>query len=409
MTTSTPADSRHAGARLRISDRSRDASACPSHRYPRGVGFSRRRPRAEDQARRPFSHSSIIRRWRSGKPPATKRSRSTASSRRKSTIAWSRSRKATTDRLRSTASGAPVEYRRRNDPLRRASDLRSSGRSRPARSRSRRRHRRRDRGLPRVAPLAPAEPWINSIPGIIEGNTAAFREAACFAADDIDDLGQASLSAFSRIRRLAGAARQAGICAAVPWRPASGEYRTDRRQAGPVRCDRVRSGDCIDRCALRSCVPDDGFHPLRPAWPPPTPCSTDIWRLQQATISTRSPRFHCSCRCDRRSAPMCCSPARPEFSRQWIDIMQSARAYFELARRMIHPPRADAGRGRRAVGNRKIRPGARARARIRRSREPLCCAATCCGSSTSRSTKPIGCPKAPTGRRLPRKSTRCWR
>ncbi len=53
-----------------------------------------------------------------------------------------------------------------------------------------------------VAPLAPAEPWINSIPGIIEGNTMAFREAACFPADDIDDLRQASLSAFARIRAL---------------------------------------------------------------------------------------------------------------------------------------------------------------------------------------------------------------
>jgi uncharacterized protein len=53
-----------------------------------------------------------------------------------------------------------------------------------------------------AAPLAQAAPWINSIPGIIEGNTRAFREAACFAAGDIDDLGQASLSAFSRIRRL---------------------------------------------------------------------------------------------------------------------------------------------------------------------------------------------------------------
>lgn len=52
------------------------------------------------------------------------------------------------------------------------------------------------------APLAPAEPWIRSIPGIIEGNTAAFREAACFPAKDIDDLEQASLSAFLRLRVL---------------------------------------------------------------------------------------------------------------------------------------------------------------------------------------------------------------
>ncbi|WP_291685380.1 bifunctional aminoglycoside phosphotransferase/ATP-binding protein [Bradyrhizobium sp.] len=53
-----------------------------------------------------------------------------------------------------------------------------------------------------VAPLAPAEPWINSIPGIIEGNTTAFRGAACFVPGDIDDLRRASLSAFARIRGL---------------------------------------------------------------------------------------------------------------------------------------------------------------------------------------------------------------
>ncbi len=43
-------------------------------------------------------------------------------------------------------------------------------------------------------------------------------------------------------------------------------------------------------------------------------------------------------------------------------IMQSARAYFELARLHDPPSGADAGRGRRAVRDRKIRPGARARA-----------------------------------------------
>jgi aminoglycoside phosphotransferase family enzyme/predicted kinase len=53
-----------------------------------------------------------------------------------------------------------------------------------------------------VAPLAAADPWINSIPGIIEGNTTAFRDAACFLAGDIDDLRQASLSAHSRVRGL---------------------------------------------------------------------------------------------------------------------------------------------------------------------------------------------------------------
>jgi aminoglycoside phosphotransferase family enzyme/predicted kinase len=54
----------------------------------------------------------------------------------------------------------------------------------------------------RNAAPASAEPWIRSIPGIIVGNTAAFREAACFSAEDIEDLEQASLAAFSRLRGL---------------------------------------------------------------------------------------------------------------------------------------------------------------------------------------------------------------
>jgi len=53
-----------------------------------------------------------------------------------------------------------------------------------------------------TAPRAAAEPWIASIPSIIESNITAFRTAACFAAGDIDDLREASLSAFARIRGL---------------------------------------------------------------------------------------------------------------------------------------------------------------------------------------------------------------
>jgi uncharacterized protein len=50
-----------------------------------------------------------------------------------------------------------------------------------------------------VAPLAPAEPWIKSIPVFIEGNTRALRAAACFPEPDIDDLDAASRSAFLEI------------------------------------------------------------------------------------------------------------------------------------------------------------------------------------------------------------------
>ncbi len=53
-----------------------------------------------------------------------------------------------------------------------------------------------------VAPPAPAEPWINSIPEIIEDNMAALRQAGCFDAGDVDGLGRASLSAFARILEL---------------------------------------------------------------------------------------------------------------------------------------------------------------------------------------------------------------
>jgi aminoglycoside phosphotransferase family enzyme/predicted kinase len=53
-----------------------------------------------------------------------------------------------------------------------------------------------------VAPRAPAEPWIASISSIIESNIAAFRTAACFPAGDIDDLRETSLSALALIRGL---------------------------------------------------------------------------------------------------------------------------------------------------------------------------------------------------------------
>jgi uncharacterized protein len=53
-----------------------------------------------------------------------------------------------------------------------------------------------------VAPPAPAEPWIKSIPAIIEDNSTAFRTAACFPNSDVDGLEEASRSAFSRNRQL---------------------------------------------------------------------------------------------------------------------------------------------------------------------------------------------------------------
>jgi hypothetical protein len=53
-----------------------------------------------------------------------------------------------------------------------------------------------------IAPPVPAKPWIESIPAFIEGNDKAFRTAACFVKSDVDDLREASRSAFLRVRGL---------------------------------------------------------------------------------------------------------------------------------------------------------------------------------------------------------------
>src|ERR1700687_6398131 len=53
-----------------------------------------------------------------------------------------------------------------------------------------------------IAPLAPAQPWIESIPAFIKANDKAFRTAARFANSDVDDLGEASQSAFLGVRGL---------------------------------------------------------------------------------------------------------------------------------------------------------------------------------------------------------------
>jgi hypothetical protein len=65
-----------------------------------------------------------------------------------------------------------------------------------------------------VAPSAPAEPWIKSIPAFIKNNATAFRTAACFPASDIDDLDEASQSAFFRVR---GLLEQRGSAAHFSW------------------------------------------------------------------------------------------------------------------------------------------------------------------------------------------------
>src|SRR6202166_4823546 len=53
-----------------------------------------------------------------------------------------------------------------------------------------------------IAPPAPVEPWIASIPTFIEGNDRAFQAAACFPANEIAALKDASVRSFSRVREV---------------------------------------------------------------------------------------------------------------------------------------------------------------------------------------------------------------
>lgn len=52
------------------------------------------------------------------------------------------------------------------------------------------------------APQAAAAPWIASIPGIIAGNTAAFRDSGQFGADDIEALDRRSRAALAQVAPL---------------------------------------------------------------------------------------------------------------------------------------------------------------------------------------------------------------
>jgi aminoglycoside phosphotransferase family enzyme/predicted kinase len=61
-----------------------------------------------------------------------------------------------------------------------------------------------------AAPRVPAEHWIESIPHFIADSIAAFRAAACFPADDIDELAKASQLAFFHLHGLLEQRRRQG-------------------------------------------------------------------------------------------------------------------------------------------------------------------------------------------------------
>ena len=85
--------------------------------------------------------------------------------------------------------------------------------------------------------------------------------------------------------------------------------------------------------------------------------------------------------------------ARPQARRR---DRASAQSYFALAQRLIAPPRAAAGRGRRPVGHRQVAAGARAGARSLPPRPARSgCAAMSSARRCSASPKPSGCRQRP--------------
>jgi aminoglycoside phosphotransferase family enzyme/predicted kinase len=188
-----------------------------------------------------------------------------------------------------------------------------------------------------IAPLAQAEPWINSIPGIIEGNTKAFLEAACFPADDVDNLKEASLSAYSRIR---GLLEQRGRQGYV--RRCHGDLHLanivliDRK---PVLFDAIEFDPAI---ASIDILYDLAFPMMDFLRYGRHAAANALLNRYLSTTSSENldalaalPLFT-SLRSAIRANVLLARLGRT--SRDKADVMQSARTYFELAQRLIRPP-----------------------------------------------------------------------
>jgi uncharacterized protein len=188
-----------------------------------------------------------------------------------------------------------------------------------------------------VAPLARVEPWIRSIPDFIEGNTKALRTPACFPADDIGDLEAASLSAFFRIRKLLEQRAKQGhvrrchgdlhlanivlierkpvLFDAIEFDPTIASVDVLYDLAFPI-MDFVRYGRHAAANALLN-----GY------------LNTTLSDNLDALAAL--PLFMSLRAAIRANVLLARSGLTP---RDKADVMQSAHAYFKLARQLIHPP-----------------------------------------------------------------------
>jgi uncharacterized protein len=185
-----------------------------------------------------------------------------------------------------------------------------------------------------AAPRVAGTPWISSIPDLIESYIRAFREAACFPADAVDDLAKASKAARSRLRSLLERRSVRGYL-----RRCHGDLHLANIvliKGRPVLFDAIEFDETI---ASTDVLYDLAF-PLM-----------DLLRHgQQAAANRLFNRYVAITSIDHLDAlallPLFLSMraairAHVLLVRETADKaknMENARAYFELARALIHPP-----------------------------------------------------------------------
>jgi uncharacterized protein len=186
------------------------------------------------------------------------------------------------------------------------------------------------------APQAPTEPWLHSIPRFIDGNSAAFRQAGDFSNESIDDLGQASHATLARLTRLLWQRGRNGFV-----RRCHGDLHLANIaliEGQPVLFDAIEFDPVIASVDvlydLAFTIMDLQHYDRIAAANALLNRYLALTEIEHIDALSALP-FFMSLRAAIRAQVLL---ARAD--RDWrdkADAVQSARAYFELARRSIHP------------------------------------------------------------------------
>jgi len=188
-----------------------------------------------------------------------------------------------------------------------------------------------------VAPRKPAQPWIDGIPALIEGNGSALHAAGCYPSEEIDDLTRSSLASFAGIRHLLEARGAQGFV-----RRCHGDLHLANLvliAQKPVLFDAIEFNE---RIATIDVLYDLAF-PLM-----------DLLRYDQTAAANGLLNRYLAITPDENRAALASLPLfqsiraavrshvlRAQFARAGSDeatVAKTASRYFDLARSLIHPP-----------------------------------------------------------------------